>query len=234
MLTDQNQTIQDLDWASTPDNQSILAVGFSHTVFVYTQLRYDYVNERPSWSRIKEVNTRHLSPHPIGDSVWLDSGNLVVGAGNQLYLAGNQIDPQKDLSPDLQSSTPHKSSTRIQDVVRRLNGPLPVFHPQFISQCILAGKMDIVHRILLNLQKTLKFYTEGDELDSFQGLDIDDFMSSTEVCYYDLFIHTPANSMIEVLKLKQATAQIIQHSRHARGIHICHRRGRHVYCLATL
>ncbi|THY98521.1 hypothetical protein D6C92_02821 [Aureobasidium pullulans] len=175
-----NQTIQDLDWASTPDNQSILAVGFSHTVFVYTQLRYDYVNQRPSWSRIKEVNTRHLSPHPIGDSVWLDSGNLVVGAGNQLYLAGNQIDPQKDLSPDLQSSTPHKSSTRIQDVVRRLNGPLPVFHPQFISQCILAGKMDIVHRILLKLQKTLKFYTEGDELDSFQGLDIDNFMSSTE------------------------------------------------------
>ncbi|KEQ58035.1 WD40 repeat-like protein [Aureobasidium melanogenum CBS 110374] len=178
--TFENQTIQDLDWASTPDNQSILAVGFPHSVFVYTQLRYDYVTERPSWGRIKQINVRNLSPHPIGDSVWLGSGNLIIGAGNQLYLAGNEIDPQKDLSPDLHSSTPHKSSTRIQDVVRRLNGPLPVFHPQFISQCILAGKMDIVHRILLNLQKTLKFYTEGDDLDSFQGLDIDDFMSSTE------------------------------------------------------
>ncbi|KAH0359480.1 WD40 repeat-like protein, partial [Aureobasidium melanogenum] len=178
--TFENQTIQDLDWASTPDNQSILAVGFPHSVFVYTQLRYDYVTERPSWGRIKQINVRNLSPHPIGDSVWLGSGNLIIGAGNQLYLAGNEIDPQKDLSPDLQSSTPHKSSTRIHDVVRRLNGPLPVFHPQFISQCILAGKMDIVHRILLNLQKTLKFYTEGDDLDSFQGLDIDDFMSSTK------------------------------------------------------
>ncbi|KAI5211485.1 hypothetical protein AUEXF2481DRAFT_1472 [Aureobasidium subglaciale EXF-2481] len=178
--TFQNQTVQDLDWASTPDNQSILAVGFSHAVFVYTQLRYDYVTERPSWGRIKEVNTRDLSPHPIGDSVWLSSGNLVIGAGNQLYLTSNAIDSQRDLSSDLQSSTSHKSSIRIQDVVRRLNGPLPVFHPQFISQCILAGKMDIVHRILLNLQKTLKFYTEGDDLDSFQGLEIDDFMSSTE------------------------------------------------------
>ncbi|KAI4852859.1 hypothetical protein E4T44_01217, partial [Aureobasidium sp. EXF-8845] len=126
------------------------------------------------------INTRYLSPHPIGDSVWLGSGNLVIGAGNQLYLATNEIDLHKDLSPDLQDSTPQNSSTRIQDVVRRLNGPLPVFHPQFISQCILAGKMDTVHRILLNLQKTLKFYTEGDDLDSFQGLDIDDFMSSTE------------------------------------------------------
>ncbi|KAI4734859.1 hypothetical protein E4T50_14619 [Aureobasidium sp. EXF-12298] len=178
--TFENQTIQDLDWASTPDNQSILAVGFPHAVFVYTQLRYDYVTERPSWGRIKQINVRNLSPHPIGDSVWLGSGNLIIGAGNQLYLAGNEVDPQKDLSSDLQGSTPHKSSTRIQDVVRRLNGPLPVFHPQFISQCILAGKMDIVHRILLNLQKTLKFYTEGDDLDSSQGLDIEDFMSSTE------------------------------------------------------
>ncbi|KAI4716378.1 hypothetical protein E4T48_07421 [Aureobasidium sp. EXF-10727] len=178
--TFERQTIQDLDWASTPDNQSILAVGFPHAVFVYTQLRYDYVTERPSWSRIKQINVRHLSPHPIGDSVWLGSGNLVIGAGNQLYLSGNEVDPQKDLSPDLQSSTPHKSSARIQDVVRRLNGPLPVFHPQFISQCILAGKMDIVHQILLNLQKTLKFYTEGDDLDSFQGLEVESFMSSAE------------------------------------------------------
>lgn len=207
----ENQTIHDLDWASTPDNQSILAVGFPHAVFVYTQLRYDYVNERPSWSRIKQVSTRHLSPHPIGDSVWLGSGNLVVGAGNQLYLVGNEIDP-RSLSSDLQSSTPHKASTRMQDVVRRLNGPLPVFHPQFISQCILAGKMDLVHRVLLNLLKTLKFYTEGDDLDSFQGLDIDDFMSATEVSLFTNLVSALTDNQVEVLKCQQKHAQILQRS----------------------
>lgn len=173
-----NQVIQDLDWASTPGNQSILAVGFPHAVFVYTQLRYDYVNERPAWTRIKEVNTRYLSPHPIGDSVWLGSGNLVIGAGNQLYVVSDTIDPKTDLSPDLRAAAPHKVSNSIYDVVRTLNGPLPVFHPQFISQCVLAGKLNMVHRVLLALYKTLKFYTEGDELDSFQGTSVEDFMSN--------------------------------------------------------
>ncbi|GAB7354945.1 hypothetical protein MBLNU459_g5562t2 [Dothideomycetes sp. NU459] len=179
--TFEHQTIQDLDWASTPDNQSILSVGFPHAVFVYTQLRYDYVDERPAWGRIKEVSIRHLTPHPIGDSVWLGSGSLVVGAGNQFFVLENTINPRTDLSPDLQTSAPHKSSNHIYDVVRRLNGPLPAFHPQFISQCVLAGKMDIVHRVLLALHKALKFYTEGDELDSLLGFDVDDFMSSSQV-----------------------------------------------------
>ena len=176
-----NQIIQDLDWASTPDNQSILAVGFPHSVFVYTQLRYDYVSERPSWARIKEVSIRHLSPHPIGDSVWLGSGNLVIGAGNQLFVVSSTINPRVDLSPDLRASAPHKAADNIYDVVRTLNGPLPVFHPQFISQCVLAGKTNMAHRILLSLHKTLKFYTEGDEIDSFQGTTVEDYTSFGEV-----------------------------------------------------
>ena len=31
----QNHTIRDLDWTSTPDSQSILAVGFQHRVMAY-------------------------------------------------------------------------------------------------------------------------------------------------------------------------------------------------------
>lgn len=176
------QQIQDLDWASTPDDQSILAVGFTHGVRIYTQLRYDYVDERPSWACIKQVSIRDLTPHPIGDSVWFGSGNLVIGAGNQLFLASDTVDLSKELPPDLRMSAPHQLETRIHDVVRRLNGPLPVFHPQFISQCILAGKTALAQRILVTLYKTLKFYTEGDELDSFQGISIDEFSSDTEVC----------------------------------------------------
>jgi WD40 repeat protein len=230
-----NQTIQDLDWASTPDNQSILAVGFAHAVFVYTQLRYDYVNERPSWARIKEVTTRHLSPHPIGDSVWLRSGSLVIGAGNQLYLVDNHVSPHKELAQDLQSSISNDTPTLIHDLVRRLNGPLPVYHPQFISQCILAGKMDIVHRILLNLQKSLKFYTEGDDLDTLQGLGIDDFMSSKEVLFPRLkmrhaFILPP---LLDIHKTWQADTQVLQQTRHARRTLYCHRRSCYLHQFST-
>lgn len=184
-----NHLIQDLDWSSTPANQSILAVGFPHGVYVYTQLRYDYVNERPSWTRIKEISLRELSPHPIGDSVWLGRGNLVIGAGNQLFVVSDNINPRTELSPDLQSSAPHKTHNQIYDVVRSLNGPLPVFHPQFISQCVLAGKMNMVHRVLIALHKTLKFYTEGDAFDSLQGFAVEDFLSNEEVRrFYPRFI----------------------------------------------
>src|SRR5258706_15660482 len=48
--------IQDLDWTSTPDDQSILAVGFPHRVLLLSQMRYDYLNKGPAWASIREIN----------------------------------------------------------------------------------------------------------------------------------------------------------------------------------
>jgi RAVE protein 1 C terminal len=41
--------IQDLDWTSTPDSQSILAVGFPRRVVLFCQQRYDYLNSGSMW-----------------------------------------------------------------------------------------------------------------------------------------------------------------------------------------
>jgi hypothetical protein len=41
--------IKDLDWTSTPDNQSILAVGFPRRVVLFCQQRYDYLNSGSMW-----------------------------------------------------------------------------------------------------------------------------------------------------------------------------------------
>lgn len=41
--------IRDLDWTSTPDNQSILAVGFPRRVVLFCQQRYDYLNSGSMW-----------------------------------------------------------------------------------------------------------------------------------------------------------------------------------------
>ena len=205
------QTIQDLDWASTPDNQSILAVGFSQKVLVYSQLRYDYINERPAWARIKEINIADLTSHPIGDSVWLGNGNLVVGAGNQLFLASNTIDLQRDLAPELQSSIPHSRATQLHELVRRMNGPLPVFHPQFISQCVLGGKINLAHRILVNLHKTLKFYTEGDKLDLLQGLTVDDFVDPSTVSGAERLPYIFSNQLADLYFRSKQKSTIISH-----------------------
>ncbi|KAK6954885.1 hypothetical protein Daesc_002513 [Daldinia eschscholtzii] len=167
--------VQDLDWTSTPDSQSILAVGFPYRITLLSQMRFDYLNKGPAWAPIREINIRDFTPHPIGDSTWLSDGNLVIGAGNQLF----SYDRTFEITDRLISSArvPHrKDGTRdLYDVIQRLNGPLPVFHPQFLSQCILAGKHSVVRRVLLALNHTLKYHVEGDSIDDYLGLDLADF-----------------------------------------------------------
>ncbi|PNS15297.1 Regulator of V-ATPase in vacuolar membrane protein 1 [Sphaceloma murrayae] len=157
--------IQDLGWTATPDGNAILAVHFSRHVMVYCQLRYDYVDDRPAWASIKTLQLPAYNLHPIGDSVWSTDGSLLIGAGIQLFKTSNMIDLRKDLPRELQASLSNGLSSHIYQVARRMNGPLPVFHPHFVSQCFLAGKSDIVYQILLKLLAVLRFYTDGDDLD---------------------------------------------------------------------
>ncbi|RPB10969.1 hypothetical protein P167DRAFT_508757, partial [Morchella conica CCBAS932] len=178
--------IRDLDWTSTPDSQSILAVGFPHRVLLLCQLRYDYLSHGPSWAVFREIRTRNLTPHPIGDSLWLANGGLVVGAGNQLFVysrklpAGEQTTTITDTDgggAELGLAAHHKG--RLDDVfeiVSVLNGPVPVYHPQFLQQCILAGKSALVEEILVALHKALRTWHEEIPLDNLLEIPIERFL----------------------------------------------------------
>ncbi|RFU34559.1 hypothetical protein B7463_g1817, partial [Scytalidium lignicola] len=171
--------IQDLDWTSTPDDQSILAVGFPYRVVLLAQMRYDYLNKGPAWAPIREIDIRGLTPHPIGDSTWLSGGNLIIGAGNQLFIYDKEVDQSAPILSSL--GNPYgKKSWDLFEVVTRLNGPLPLYHPQFLGQLILAGKNTLVQCVLLALYKALKFFVEGDFLDSYLGLELDQFYADSE------------------------------------------------------
>ncbi|KAI9789643.1 MAG: regulator of (H+)-ATPase in vacuolar membrane [Piccolia ochrophora] len=172
--------IRDLDWTSTPDNQSVLAVGFPHRVLLLSQLRFDYLNAGPAWATIREIRIREYTPHPIGDSTWLSGGNLVIGAGNQLFVFDKKVDIAGTLVTDLRLPSRQSFSRDLFNVVTRLNGPLPVFHPQFLAQCILRGKTLVVQRIIVELHQSLKFFVDGDELDSFLGLSMQEFCDDDE------------------------------------------------------
>ena len=174
-------TIQDLDWSSTPDDQSILAVGFPHKVVILSQMRYDYLDAGPAWAPIREFYLKDSTPHPIGDSTWLGSGNLVIGAGNQLYVYDKHVATSDHMITDLVMPLHRHTSMDLFDMVTFLNGPLPVFHPQFLSQCILAGKIIQVQKVIIGLYKALKFFSAGEELDSFVSLSADDFLSDSTV-----------------------------------------------------
>ena len=182
-----SDSIQDLDWSSTPDEQSILAVGFPYKVVILAQMRYDYLNAGPAWVSIREIHIKELTSHPIGDSTWLGSGNLVIGAGNQLYVYDKAVDTSNDKTMDLAIPVHQHQSLNIFDLVTYLNGPLPVFHPQFLAQSILAGKLSQVQQIIIGLHKALKFFVAGDDLDSFVNMRPCDFYAEHEVtlcnCY---------------------------------------------------
>ena len=185
--------VQDLDWSSTPDDQSILAVGFPHKVVILSQMRYDYINGGPAWAPIREIHLKESTPHPIGDSTWLGSGNLVVGSGNQLYVYDKEVTTADELIIDLSTPVHSQKSITIFDLVSYLNGPLPVFHPQFLGQCILAGKLDQVRKVIINLHEALKFFTRGEEPNSFLNLALEEFYAGNLVCICVLSIPSAAD-----------------------------------------
>jgi hypothetical protein len=172
---DEQNTIRDLDWTSTPDLQSILAVGHRSRVVLLCQMRFDYLNKGPAWAAIREVSIAGLTPHPIGDSTWLGDGHLVVGAGNQLFAHSRHFDMAGSLITKLRLPPKKGGRWDLFEVVQRLNGPLPVFHPQFLSQCILSGKSALVRRILEALHTALKFVVEGEMLDNYLNIGLEAF-----------------------------------------------------------
>ena len=177
------EVIGDLDWSSTPDDQSILAVGFPHRIIIFAQMRYDYIEGGPAWAPIREIRIRDSTPYPIGDSTWLGNGNLVIGAGNQLFMYDKSIATSDDMISDLSISVHRHLFVSLFDVVALLNGPLPLFHPQLLSQCILAGKFAQVQKVIIRLSGLVKFFTEGDAFESYLNLSIEDFFSDIEVSY---------------------------------------------------
>lgn len=101
---------------------------------------------------------------------------MVIGAGNQLHIRTRKIESGDELVQSLNVSPHHKATNKdMFDIVTHLNGPVPVYHPQFLQQCILSGRTKLVERILVNLHKELRSYHEEIPLEDFLGIPIEVF-----------------------------------------------------------
>ena len=157
-MFDTTDAISDLDWTSTPRSQSILAVGSSSIVTLYSQLRFDYTNKTPAWAPIKTIDISNYTTHHIGDSIWLSGGCLSIGAGNQLFIKDSSLDGNDDATRHIVGK--HNllgAKTTIFEACSIMNGPLPFYHPQFLIQSVFAGKLKTVKKLLVALLKALKF-----------------------------------------------------------------------------
>ncbi|KAI6162072.1 RAVE protein 1 C terminal-domain-containing protein [Pisolithus thermaeus] len=138
------EPIHDLDWTSTPDNQSILAVGFTHRVELLCQQRKTYFDDDPGWVIYYKIEIGSFVPYPISDSIWLANGSFLVGAGHQMFLFSQTSSFARDTSCSLFES------------VARSNGPLDDYHPQMLLQCLLWGKLSLVKRIIVKMAQSFQ------------------------------------------------------------------------------
>lgn len=65
-LPSSENPVLDLDWTATPDNQSILAVGFAHYIDLLCQQRMTYFDETPGWATCWKIDmSRFVSSFPL-------------------------------------------------------------------------------------------------------------------------------------------------------------------------
>lgn len=144
-----------------------------------------FIGYRIHYMQHDRANNPSVTPHPIGDSIWLSDGALVIGCGNQLFIHPKNIRPEDANDPSVQSLwTPTGNDSRMEtifDLVSRLNGPLPHYHPQFLQQCVLAGKMRLAKQIVVELTYNTKDKDMAHDIESTLGLSPEDFHKLDEV-----------------------------------------------------
>jgi hypothetical protein len=139
------------------------------------------LDAKPAWAALREIDALSLTSHPIGDSVWLGGGSFAIGAGNQLFVINEKVEASEIRQADLRLTTRKDDEVDLFTIVERLNGPLPIYHPQYLAQFILEGKLLLVQRILLKLWKVLKFYTEGDRFDKMLDFTLEELSEQQEM-----------------------------------------------------
>ncbi|KAG8219687.1 RAVE protein 1 C terminal-domain-containing protein [Butyriboletus roseoflavus] len=160
-----SEPIYDLDWTSTPDNQSILAVGFAQHVELLCQQRKTYFGDDPAWTICFKIEIGRYIPYTISDSIWLANGTLLVGVGHHMFLYGQT-----------QSYGPNSTTESLFVHVARINGPLPDYHPQMLLQCLLWGKISLVKRIIISLRQA----TRGGNTFRWQPFAVEDYLEEDQ------------------------------------------------------
>jgi len=157
-----------MSWTTNGEAYSILAISFRHKSLVYAQRRYELDGPAP-WFQSADISIADMVNVDIAASAWIGN-DLLLAAGQQLFLYSDKFDIPSSVLKGLK--IPKTREYHVSAVNQLLNGPLPFFHPMFVSQCLASGNFYLLHTVLLRLQKSLKYFTNGDDLDSFLNIDL--------------------------------------------------------------
>ncbi|CAH6721324.1 regulator of V-ATPase in vacuolar membrane protein 1 [[Candida] jaroonii] len=160
------EVVKDIDWclieSKNHGDNLLLSIGFQRHVLLFTELRYDYTNNLPTYSVLKRIDISDYTTHEIGDSIWINNGYLVIGCGNQFFIDDRWFKLGSSSSNLLNSQINQLLKGvegeifDISDIIKIVNGPLPIYHPQFLIQLLYMNEFNLVKKILVNLFKTLR------------------------------------------------------------------------------
>ncbi|KZT31551.1 hypothetical protein SISSUDRAFT_713707 [Sistotremastrum suecicum HHB10207 ss-3] len=178
-LFEPEEIVNDLDWSSTYQSHSILAVGFARHILIMCEQRMTYFEQEPAWRVCHKIDITLLTSHSIIDSIWLSGGSLLVGAGHQMFLYGR--------SEQSASTEAVPRTNYLLEYVLQQNAPLVDFHPQVLLQCLLWGRVELVKDIIVKLANAAAV---AERQDSPVAIKIDpqvveDFWSSDHITVKD-------------------------------------------------
>ncbi|KAF2073581.1 hypothetical protein CYY_005098 [Polysphondylium violaceum] len=137
------------------DNGSYsLAMGYGNQIKVLCKpVDRTIGSYKKPWSETHTFNHLSASCRAIE---WANDMTLYVASGNQILIFTKWTKPTNEhLHRHLQDSTSASNLDSIYHQHSWLQRPLPVYHPKFLSEYMLAGKFNTVDKILNHLSKYL-------------------------------------------------------------------------------
>jgi hypothetical protein len=170
--------IQKIAWTTTPNGHLLLFVSFSYHALVIGQMRFIRKGTQYPWRILQDISLRDFTTNYIGDVSWLPSGDLAIGAGNQIFVL--ECICNKDSSDTIKSKRGSLPSYTVIEKVEYENSTIPVFHTSHLERLLMQGKHTRVLKIILRFYEKVKYYSEGDSFDSLLGLDMSLFSDHDE------------------------------------------------------
>lgn len=152
-----------LEAFSPKARHNFLAVGRDDTIDLLVQGRYEHHSANlPVWVTVKSVSIANTGLR-ISALAWMPIGNLVVAAGNSIFIASADVE-LLHLDVETREANDLVSETHLAKLAVQLTSPLPAWHPSLLSHLIHHGHFGLVSTILAKLSQQLKFWGNGEEL----------------------------------------------------------------------
>lgn len=134
-----------MGWSPDTSNGPLLAVASRTSADIYCRARNDLLGARGGansrWRLSAQIDLSSANAAPITSLVWLSDFQLVIASSNQLYSFGPLMNDQE------------KKSLHLAQLAASKLGPLPEYHPQVLSGCLLIGRLDLARHILAHALK---------------------------------------------------------------------------------